>query len=204
MMSSLDLSAGFDVVNDQLLKRLKIIGIPKGIVDLIKIWLTQRQYFVNINGKCSMYFNLESGTIQGSILGPFLYAIYVSPLFDITKLTSFADDNQIVRWNACLNTPKEEMSTSLSTIIKWLKESGLKVNSSKTKICIFHKHSSIISNVKVEGVMVKTNDSINVLVSNTIKRSFRSLHALKKKYFTKKRAKHVDNFKLLLHSLLQF
>jgi hypothetical protein len=87
-MSSLDLSAAFDVVNiDLLIKRLNIIGLPKDLIDLIWVWLTDRLYFVDINGKCSMYFNLESGTIQGSILGPFLYAIYVSPLFDLIKLT---------------------------------------------------------------------------------------------------------------------
>ena len=31
--------------------------------------------------------------VQGSILGPVLYAIYVSIFFDLLKLTNFADDN---------------------------------------------------------------------------------------------------------------
>jgi hypothetical protein len=202
MMLSLDLSAQFDVVNIVLLiKRLTIIGLPKDLFDLIWVWLTDRLYFVDINGKCSMYFDLESGTIQGSILGPFLYAIFVSPLFDLTKLTSFADDNQIIGWNACLSTLKEKMSISLYIIIKWLKDSGLKVNNSKTERCVFHKNLCVKTSVNVNGVMVNTSDSINVLgvesdsklqwckqVSNTIKKSYKSLHALKmvKKLFTKK------------------
>ena len=36
------------------------------------------------------------GTVQGSILGPILYAIFVSPLFDLAKMTLFADDNYLL------------------------------------------------------------------------------------------------------------
>ena len=32
------------------------------------------------------------GIVQGSILGPILYVIFISPLFDIENLTCFADD----------------------------------------------------------------------------------------------------------------
>jgi hypothetical protein len=39
-MSSLDLSAAFDVVNIELLiKRLVIAGFPMDVVDLIRVWL---------------------------------------------------------------------------------------------------------------------------------------------------------------------
>ena len=202
MMSSLDLSAAFDVVNVKLLiKRLKIVGLPSDLVDLIQSWLSQRMYSVNINGKYSMYYNLESGTIQGSILGPFLYAIYVSPLSDIVKITSFADDKYIIHWNKSLITLNEEMSSTLNLTIKWLNNSGLKVNPSKTELCIFHKNSEIKTLVNVNGVMVESGNSINVLgvefdsklqwcrhVSNTIKKSYKSLHAIRiiRKFFTKR------------------
>ena len=36
---------------------------------------------------------LESGTIQGFILGPILYALYVSPLFYLQELSNNADNN---------------------------------------------------------------------------------------------------------------
>jgi hypothetical protein len=39
MMSSLDLSAAFDIVNIKLLlKRLKIFGLPSELIDLIRAW----------------------------------------------------------------------------------------------------------------------------------------------------------------------
>ncbi len=40
-----------------------------------------------------------TGTVQGSILGPILNEIFVSPLFDLSKITKFADDCRIFLWN---------------------------------------------------------------------------------------------------------
>ena len=201
MMSSLDLSAAFDVVNiELLLKRLKILGMPINLIDLIRAWLSERKYYVTVNGKCSMFYDLQSGIIQGSILGPFLYSIYMSPLFDISELTSFADDNYIIRCHSNITQLKEDMSYHLEQIITWLKGSGLKVNQNKTEICIFHKNSCEVSNIMVDGTIVQTSDSINVLgvefdsklqwskhISKTIKKAYKSLHAIKiiKKFFNK-------------------
>ena len=39
------------------------------------------------------------GIIQGSILGPVLYAIFIAPLFEIEKLTYYADDGLGLVWN---------------------------------------------------------------------------------------------------------
>ena len=70
-MASLDLSAVFDVVNTELLcKRLDIIGIPADAVSLIRIWLTKRLIYVSIDGNNSYMIASDTGTIQGSILGP--------------------------------------------------------------------------------------------------------------------------------------
>ena len=84
----------------------------------------------------------DSGTIQGSRLGPILYAIYVSPLFDLEKMTIYADANFIIKSNKILSKLIVDMEKSLESITKWLKKSGLKVNEDKTEICLFHRHSN--------------------------------------------------------------
>ena len=66
---------------------------------LIREWLTGRSFYVQVGDDCSTLFDSETGSIQGSVLGPVLYAIYVSPLFDLTQLTNFADDNYYLEWN---------------------------------------------------------------------------------------------------------
>ena len=96
-MASLDLSSALDVVNmDLLIKRLIIIWIPDDIVSLISVWLKNRSFYVMVGEDSSDVHLLDAGTVQGSILGPILYAIFVSPMFDLAKMTLFADDNYLV------------------------------------------------------------------------------------------------------------
>ena len=55
------------------------------------------------------------------------------------------------------------MRASLNIIIKWLKDSGLKVNWSETEICIFHRNLCPLTTVSVDSVLVQTTESINNL-----------------------------------------
>jgi hypothetical protein len=160
-MASLDLSAEFDVVNIKLLiKRLKIVGLPADIIDLIETWLSVRHCYVTVNDVCSNFYSSTMGTVQGSILGPFLYAIYVSPTFDLKALTNFADDNFIVRWNSDLQALISKLENDLGLIIAWLRDSGLKVNESKTEVCLFHR-------LDVRGVTINVGTN-RIFSSNTI------------------------------------
>ena len=84
LMASLDLSAAFDLFNlDLLLKRLKKMGLPEDVLDLLDVWLRGRHFYVEANGIPSEILETNISTIQGSILGPILYALFVSPIFDL-------------------------------------------------------------------------------------------------------------------------
>jgi hypothetical protein len=78
---------------------------------------------------CSNFYTSTTGTVQGSILGPFLYAIYV----DLKALTF------VVRYNVNLQALVAELEINLRIVISWLRDSGLKVNENKTEICLFHQ-----------------------------------------------------------------
>ena len=202
LMASLDLSAAFDVVNiDLLMKRLVILGLPNDVLSLIEIWLKNRLFYVEIDGQVSKFFEINHGTIQGSILGPVLYAIYVSPLFDITDLSNFADDNYALTWNANKDLAITSMEAKLAKIIDWLKDSGLKVNESKTEICLFYRKDTPPVEIIVNNSVIKTSNEMNVLgvtfdqkltwsphISKQINKANKALHAIRliKKYFTQK------------------
>ena len=72
---------------------LKVTGFPEDLLGLIQVWLTDWRFYVTIGGKNSTLYDLLLGTVQGSILGPVLYAMFVCPLFDLVKMSGFADDN---------------------------------------------------------------------------------------------------------------
>jgi hypothetical protein len=49
LVSSLDLSSAFDVVNtDLLIKRLVILGLPDDVISQIKVWLKNRSYYFSL------------------------------------------------------------------------------------------------------------------------------------------------------------
>ena len=202
LIASLDLSSAFDVVNIKLLiKRLKVAGLPSDIIDLISKWLDGRSYYVCVDGENSIIHSIRLGTVQGSILGPLLYAIYVSPLFDVEDLMTFADDNFIPRFNNNLQELITDMEKSLESITRWLRDSGLVVNKTKTEICIFYRHECQAIDIRVEDTIVKTKNVMNVLgvlfdtkltwcgqVAKSITKSEKALNAIKliRRYFNTK------------------
>ena len=205
LMASLDLSAAFDLVNVELLtKRLRIIGLPMDLVKLIEIWLTDRKFYVELNGQVSGVLDSNDGTIQGSVLGPILYAIFVSPLFDLANLTNFADDNFILEFNSKINELIPNMERKLEMITKWLKDSGLKVNETKTEICLFHRNDTQTITLTLQDAVIKSKKSMNVLgvtfdsklnwsiqTANAINKANKSLFAIKaiSKFFKKEEIK---------------
>jgi hypothetical protein len=65
-MPSLDFSSAFDMVNVKLLvKRLQFVGLPDDVINLLKIWLNERKHYMTINEKFSVFYDLQSGIIQG-------------------------------------------------------------------------------------------------------------------------------------------
>ena len=89
------------------------MGMPTDVVQMISVWLNERMYYVSIDGVSSVLFDLLLGTVQGSILGPVLHAMFVVPLFDRELLLAFADDNFIPRINYSRDCLVRDMETSL-------------------------------------------------------------------------------------------
>jgi hypothetical protein len=145
LLASLDLSAAFDIVNiDLIIKRLRILGLPNDNMDLIKVWLKNHMFYVTVEGKNSMLY----GTVQGSILGPVLYAMFVSPLFNLEEIFAFADDIFVARKGLVKQVLIDDLAKLLEAISKWLKQSGLKLNEKKLRCaylvnvikCLFPYH----------------------------------------------------------------
>jgi hypothetical protein len=77
----------FDNVWHQgLLFKLKTI-VPSQIYLLLKSYLTDRHFQVKIENTYSAYHPIESGVLQGSVLGPFLYLIFTSDIPQSHEIT---------------------------------------------------------------------------------------------------------------------
>ena len=134
---------------------------------------------------------------------------YVSPLYDLTQITNFADDNFYIEWNKNLAVLINDLEMRLEMITKWLKDSGLTVNEGKTEICLFHRNDKPTILVNVCGTLVRSKKQMNVLgvifdnklnwnahISHIIKKAKKSLYALK---LLKRHFNH-DEMRMLLDS----
>ena len=201
LMATLDFSSAFDVVNVELLiKRLTIMGLPSDMILLIGEWLRARFFYVGLDVGNSSVRCCGVGTVQGSILGPILYALFVSPLFDLADMTLFADDNYILKSGGQITVLINQLKSTIEKIIKWLKESGLKVNDGKTEICLFYRKDTPPVKIEINGNEITSSKSINVLgitfdsklnwqiqAQKAVTKSAKSLQAIKiiRNHFTK-------------------
>ena len=93
------------------------------------------------------------------------------------------------------------MELKLKKIRDWLTDSGMRVNESKTNVCLFYKGDTAPITLNLNGNLVKLASKINVLgvifdsklqwsehISHAIKRSNCALNAIRliRKFFTKK------------------
>ena len=98
----LDLSAAFDTVDHTiLLSRLNLSFRIRGTsLERFASYLSNRSQRVSLNGCYSDVFDVPHGIPQGSCLGPLLFTMYASKLFEVIKkhlprIHAYADDTVI-------------------------------------------------------------------------------------------------------------
>ena len=78
----LDSSKAFDKVwHNGLLYKLKRMGICSKYFGLIESFLSDRSQRALLNGQTSKLSQIKAGVLQGSILRPLLFLVYINDLF---------------------------------------------------------------------------------------------------------------------------
>ena len=144
----LDLSAAFDTVDhDTLLHQLQFtFGINGKVLSWFSSYLSGRSQQIAINETLSAEFELQCCVPQGSCLGPLLFTLYLSNLFEIIKHHfptgyCYADDTQVYI-SFCPNDRLDQLNAGellescITDIRSWMLHDNLKLNDEKTELLI--------------------------------------------------------------------
>ena len=111
--------------------------------------LTNRTQRVKINGQYSEQLVIKYGTVQGSVLGPKFFNIYVRSQPRVFrncgfKSTAFADDSNGRKTFAVsfqYNILANDVRNCMDHITRWSYIMCLKINPDKTEMVLFHPKS---------------------------------------------------------------
>ncbi|GBP14679.1 Probable RNA-directed DNA polymerase from transposon BS [Eumeta japonica] len=134
------ISKAFDCVHHEtLIGKLRHYGVTGRALDLLKSYLSNRVQRVDVNGKKSSGSIVHMGVPQGSILGPFLFLVYINDLPSLVKdaheIVLFADDTSLLFKVKRQQPTYDDVNNAISKVEKWFTANNLLLNEMKTK-CI--------------------------------------------------------------------
>ena len=150
----LDLSAGFDVIEHEiLLDKLKLYKFDENTVAWFRSYLSDRLQCIQVESAFSPFLPVKWGVPQGSILGPLLFLIFINELPSIIDKTQdnnpeetedsndatiivYADDNTPMQSAKTKSELKDLLQQKADVITDWFKRNKMIVSGDKTKLLV--------------------------------------------------------------------
>ena len=186
ILTALDMSAAFDTLDHAtLLHRLQhTFGLSGYVISWVRSYLTNRTSFVKIDSSSSPNTTTCTGVPQGSVLGPLLFVLFISPVAGVIN-PDLSNASNIVSFHQYADDTQLYIGTNLSTLAhqvasiesctqrvhNWLLNNGLHLNPSKSEaIAFFNPRSKpleslaeSIASISVAGSPIKLQSSIKNL-----------------------------------------
>jgi len=163
----LDFSKAFDKVPHRLLLiKLQSYGICGTLLKWIESFLTSRIQRVATGGHVSEWQTVLSGVIQGSVLGPLLFIIYINDFMEGMKsvVYHYADDTSILSSHPP-NQPVDvtQLQSDLDRVTQWSKTWMMPLNLDKCCIMAFGHSPSPAYPYTIDGAQLAECTSITLL-----------------------------------------
>jgi hypothetical protein len=158
----LDFAKAFNKVpHDKLLHKLRAYGIAGCTLRWIKGLLTDRKQRVVQGHHTSDWAAVGSGVIQGSVLGPLLFVIYINDITDHVEasILIYADDTKI------FSTNRQLLQADLDRVFEWSVRWDLPLNLDKCEVLtIARSHpTSTAQQYTINGTAIKRSTEVKDL-----------------------------------------
>ena len=190
-----DFSAAFQSVNHSLLihKLKNSFNISETALDWFSSYLQNRRQRVIVNGRCSEWCRVTSGTPEGGLISPLLFALYINdlPAEVSSRCSMFADDVKIYRRITCA-ADADLLQADLRRLRRWSETWKLSLNPAKCKsfrmtlktkpitATYFVKNTALehVNSIRDLGVILDTKLTFGPHIQKTIMKANRALGVL--------------------------
>ena len=168
-------------------------GLDISDCHLVASYLSNRKQRVKPGNARSKWVALSKGVPQGSILGPFLFNIFVNDMYifmDECILYNYADDNSLSCIAPTIDAVISNLQADGNKAIKWFTDNGMQATPEKFQFMMISRDedSSLTLNdstvivsedhVKVLGVVIDSKLNFSLHVSAICNKASRQLNAL--------------------------
>ena len=140
---SFDLTKAFDLLDHSKVLNLlhNVAGVTGKFGECIEAWLTNRTQYIEVGSAKSKPTRVERSCVQGSILGPTLWLVYIQSLMDLLEeenvdFFGYADDIAIVK-RILSKEDQKDFEKILEILQKWAKDFAMKWSPTKTQRLVF-------------------------------------------------------------------
>ncbi|XP_017780075.1 PREDICTED: RNA-directed DNA polymerase from mobile element jockey-like [Nicrophorus vespilloides] len=160
----LDVAKAFDKVwHKGLLHKMITSSFPDGLIQLIESYLDHRTFSVKLGDVRSSVRPIRSGVPQGSILSPFLFAIFMADMPKIqagssTSVAYYADDTAILVRHTSTDHVTRLLQEALDQIEDWFRLWRIDVNPTKSVAVLFTRKRATPSGLRFKQHIESTRN----------------------------------------------
>ena len=203
----LDFSKAFDKMRpDYTISKLISLGVNPSLISIIQSFFSNRRQCVRFSGFCSAYKVSRVGVPQGTILGPFLWNVFINDLKTDVDVIKYADDttlycplninNSLVvsstSHDIVIAVQNDTLQSAIDSSVLWSDNNHMLLNAKKCNaitfslqqkvksrpLLVYRDHISFQNSCKLLGVVFDTHLKFSNHVDYAIDKAHKGFHAL--------------------------